>query len=38
LRFYFRILFFKSNNIYNTYHNFRHMLHVLWKAHPVVPG
>ena len=33
LTFYFRILFFKSNNIHNPYHNFRHMLHVLWLCH-----
>jgi hypothetical protein len=30
LTFYFRTLFFKSSNIYNPYHNFRRMLHVLW--------
>ena len=30
---YFRVLFFKSNNLYNPYHNFRHMLHVLWLCH-----
>ena len=30
---YFRVLFFNSNNLYNTYHNFRHMLHVLWLCH-----
>jgi hypothetical protein len=33
LTFYFRTLFFKSSNIYNPYHNFRHMLHVLWLCH-----
>jgi len=33
LTFYFRILFFKSSNIHNPYHNFRHMLHVLWLCH-----
>jgi hypothetical protein len=33
LTFYFRILFFKSNNIHNPYHNFRHMMHVLWLCH-----
>ena len=30
---YFRVLFFKSSNLYNPYHNFRHMLHVLWLCH-----
>src|SRR5215471_7864112 len=30
---YFRLLFFKSSNLYNPYHNFRHMLHVLWLCH-----
>jgi hypothetical protein len=30
---YFRVLFFKSNNLNNPYHNFRHMLHVLWLCH-----
>jgi hypothetical protein len=33
LTFYFRILFFQSRNLYNPYHNFRHMLHVLWLCH-----
>jgi hypothetical protein len=33
LTFYFRILFFKSSNLHNPYHNFRHMLHVLWLCH-----
>ena len=33
LTFYFRTLFFKSSNIHNPYHNFRHMLHVLWLCH-----
>jgi hypothetical protein len=33
LMFYFRTLFFRSNNLYNPYHNFRHMLHVLWLCH-----
>jgi hypothetical protein len=33
LTFYFRILFFKSSNINNAYHNFRHLLHVLWLCH-----
>jgi hypothetical protein len=33
LMFYFRTLFFMSNNLYNPYHNFRHMLHVLWLCH-----
>jgi len=30
---YFRILFFRSSNLHNAYHNFRHMLHVLWLCH-----
>jgi hypothetical protein len=30
LIFYFRILFYKSTNLKNPYHNFRHTLHVLW--------
>ena len=30
---YFRVLFFKSSNLYNPYHNFRHMLHGLWLCH-----
>jgi Quinolinate synthetase A protein/HD domain len=33
LTFYFRTLFFKSRNLHNPYHNFRHMLHVLWLCH-----
>ena len=33
LTFYFRILFFESQNLRNPYHNFRHMLHVLWLCH-----
>ena len=33
LTFYFRTWFFMSTNIYNPYHNFRHMLHVLWLCH-----
>lgn len=33
LTYYFRILFFKSTNLRNPYHNFRHMLHVLWLCH-----
>ena len=33
LTLYFRILFFKSRNLHNPYHNFRHMLHVLWLCH-----
>jgi 3'5'-cyclic nucleotide phosphodiesterase len=30
---YFRILFFKSRNLHNPYHNLRHMLHVLWLCY-----
>jgi 3'5'-cyclic nucleotide phosphodiesterase len=30
---YFRILFFKSRNLHNPYHNLRHMLHVFWLCH-----
>jgi hypothetical protein len=33
LTLYFRILFFRSSNLHNPYHNFRHMLHVLWLCH-----
>ena len=33
LTFYFHTLFFKSRNLHNPYHNFRHMLHVLWLCH-----
>jgi len=33
LTLYFRTLFFKSRNLHNPYHNFRHMLHVLWLCH-----
>jgi hypothetical protein len=33
LTLYFRTLFFRSSNLYNPYHNFRHMLHVLWLCH-----
>jgi hypothetical protein len=33
LTFYFRTLFFKSRNLHNPYHNFRHTLHVLWLCH-----
>ena len=33
LTFYFRTLFFRSCNLHNQYHNFRHMLHVLWLCH-----
>jgi hypothetical protein len=33
LTFYFQVLFFKSSNLYNPYHNLRHMLHVLWLCH-----
>jgi hypothetical protein len=33
LTYYFGILFFKSTNLRNPYHNFRHMLHVLWLCH-----
>jgi hypothetical protein len=30
---YFRVLFFKAHNLSNSYHNFRHMSHVLWLCH-----
>ena len=30
---YFRTIFFQSKNLNNPYHNFRHMLHVLWLCH-----
>jgi hypothetical protein len=33
LTLYFRTLFFRSLNLHNPYHNFRHMLHVLWLCH-----
>jgi hypothetical protein len=33
LIFYFRILFFQANNLYNPYHNFRHTSYVLWLCH-----
>ncbi len=33
LRYYFKIIFFKANNLYNPYHNFRHMFHVAWLCY-----
>src|SRR5580704_3760633 len=33
LIFYFQTLFFRSSNLHNPYHNFRHMLHVLWLCY-----
>jgi hypothetical protein len=33
LTFYLQVLFFKSSNLYNPYHNLRHTLHVLWLCH-----
>lgn len=30
---YLQTIFFKSTNLHNPYHNFRHMLHVLWLCH-----
>lgn len=30
---YLRVLFFSANNLGNPYHNFRHMLHVVWLCH-----
>ncbi len=30
---YFRVIFFEAKNLDNPYHNFRHMLHVLWLCH-----
>ena len=33
LIYYFQVLFFRANNLYNPYHNFRHMSHVLWLCY-----
>ncbi len=33
---YFRVVFLKSQNIRNAYHNLRHMLHVLWLCYQAV--
>ena len=33
LRYYFKTIFFKANNLYNPYHNFRHMFHVAWLCY-----
>ena len=33
LTYYFQVLFFRANNLYNPYHNFRHMTHVLWLCY-----
>ncbi|MBS0636175.1 MAG: hypothetical protein JSS12_01580 [Verrucomicrobia bacterium] len=33
LRHYFKILFYHARNIHKPYHNFRHMMHVLWLAY-----
>jgi len=33
LIYYFQVLFFRANNLYNPYHNFRHMTHVLWLCY-----
>ena len=33
LIYYFRVLFFRANNLFNPYHNFRHMTHVLWLCY-----
>jgi len=33
LVYYFRVLFFKSRNLLNAYHNLRHTLHVLWLCY-----
>lgn len=33
LIFYFRLLFFHSNNSNHPYHNIRHMLHVMWECY-----
>ena len=33
LTLYFQTIFFKSKNLNNPYHNFRHTLHVLWLCH-----
>jgi len=32
LIYYFQVLFLKANNLYNPYHNFRHMSHVSGSA------
>ena len=36
LIYYFQVLFFKANNLYNPYHNFRHMSHALLQGLPVL--
>ena len=33
LSWYFKILFCEATNLYNPYHNLRHMLHVTWEAY-----
>ena len=33
LIYHFQVLFFRANNLYNPYHNFRHMSHVLWLCY-----
>jgi 3'5'-cyclic nucleotide phosphodiesterase len=33
LVYYFRVLFFRANNLNNPYHNFRHMTHVTWLCY-----
>src|SRR3990167_8676608 len=33
LREYFRIIFTQAKNIYNPYHNLRHMTHVMWLCY-----
>lgn len=30
---YFQIIFYKSKNLNNPYHNFRHMMYVTWQCH-----
>ncbi len=33
LKHYFKVVFFKAQNLQKGYHNFRHMLHVLWLCY-----
>lgn len=30
---YFRVVFYQARNLFNPYHNFRHMFHVLWLCY-----
>ena len=36
LKFYFRTIFFKAQNLQRGYHNFRHIFHVLWLCYQAV--